>query len=77
MVSAAGGLELKIMRLKAGLKQYELAAKLGLSPVHLSEIETGRREVLPELYRKIAETLGNSINPLNSNDMNRGGKGER
>lgn len=47
------GLELKITRLRAGLKQYELAAKVGIAPTQLCEIETGRREVSPELLERI------------------------
>lgn len=46
-------LDLKIARIKAGLKQYELAARVGIGPTKLSEIETGRREVSPELLERI------------------------
>ena len=47
------GLELKIARLRAGLKQYQLASKVGIAPTQLCEIETGRREVSPELLERI------------------------
>lgn len=47
------GLELKIARLRAGLKQYEMAAKVGIASTQLCEIETGRREVSPELLERI------------------------
>lgn len=47
------GLELKIARLRAGLKQYELAAKVSIAPTQLCEIEAGRREVSPELLERI------------------------
>ena len=47
------GLELKIARIRAGLKQYQLAAKLGIAPTQLCEIENGRREVSPELLERI------------------------
>jgi transcriptional regulator with XRE-family HTH domain len=53
----ASGLELKIARLKAGLKQYELAAKLGISTTQLCEIETARRQPSPELAEKIKRVL--------------------
>lgn len=53
----ASGLELKIGRLKARLKQYELAAKLGISTTQLCEIETGRRQPSPELAQKIERVL--------------------
>ena len=52
------GLELKIARLRAGLKQYELAARVGIAPTQLCEIETGRREVPPELLERILRVIG-------------------
>ena len=51
------GLELKIARLRAGLKQYELAAKVGIAPTQLCEIETGRREVPAELLERILTVI--------------------
>ena len=51
------GLELKIGRLKARLKQYELAAMLGISTTQLCEIETGRRQPSPELAEKMKQVL--------------------
>ena len=53
----ASGLELKIARLRASLKQYELAAKLDISTTQLCEIETGRRQPSPELTEKIKRVL--------------------
>ena len=57
-----GGLELKIARLRAGLKQYELAAKVGIAPTQLSEIETGRRELPPELLEQILRVIKRNSN---------------
>jgi transcriptional regulator with XRE-family HTH domain len=51
------GLELKIARLRAGLKQYELAAKVGIAPTQLCEIETGRRELPRELLNRILRVI--------------------
>jgi transcriptional regulator with XRE-family HTH domain len=51
------GLELKIARLRAGIKQYELASKVNITPSHLSEIESGRREAPLELLQKINDTI--------------------
>ncbi len=51
------GLELKIARLRAGLKQYELAAEVGIAPTQLCEIETGRREVPAELLERILTVI--------------------
>ena len=51
------GLELKIARLRAGIKQYELAARVGIGATQLSEIEQGRRPITPELREKIKKVL--------------------
>jgi transcriptional regulator with XRE-family HTH domain len=53
-------IELKIKRLRSGLKQYELAAKLGISPTKLCEIELGRKKPSPELLPRILEIIGDS-----------------
>jgi transcriptional regulator with XRE-family HTH domain len=55
-------IELKIKRLRSGLKQYELAAKLGISPTQLCEIELGRRKPSPELLQHILEIIGGMNN---------------
>ena len=56
------GIEIKIARIRAGIKQYELAAKLGINQTKLSEIENGRCETSPELVGKILEIIeGNGI----------------
>ncbi len=54
------GLELKIARLRAGFKQYELAARVGIAPTQLCEMETGRREIPPELLERILGVIGGS-----------------
>ena len=51
------GLEIKIARIRVGLRQYELAARLGITQVRLSEIECGRRRLTPELSQHIMEAL--------------------
>lgn len=51
------GLQLKIMRLKAGVLQYELAARLGIHPSRLSEIESGRRTPSPELVERLMQIV--------------------
>ncbi len=55
------GLEIKIARLRAGLKQYELAARLGISSTQLCEIELGRKVLSPELARQITQILNVEI----------------
>lgn len=51
------GLQLKIMRLKAGIRQYELAARLGIHASKLSEIESGRRTPSPDLIERLLQIV--------------------
>jgi transcriptional regulator with XRE-family HTH domain len=51
------GLEIKIARLRAGLKQYELAAKVGITQTKLSEIECGRLQPSPELLQRVLQVI--------------------
>jgi len=55
---------LKAAREAAGLKQYQLAAKLGITAPVLSEIETGRRGLSDELKAQIAGILGRTVQEL-------------
>ena len=57
MVTKVKGLELKIIRLRVGIRQYDLAARLGILPNRLSEIESGRREPSPELLTQLLQIL--------------------
>lgn len=50
-------LELKLKRIKRGLRQYQVAAKVGIAPCRLSEIEAGRRKPSPELLERILEII--------------------
>jgi len=47
------GLDIKIARIRAGLRQYQVAMSVGISPARLSEIEAGRRRPSPELLERI------------------------
>lgn len=51
------GLNLKVLRLRAGLSQYEVAARLGIHPGRLSEIECGWRRPSPELLERLLELV--------------------
>ena len=51
------GFQLKVKRIKASLKQYEVAAYVGMSPNKLCEIELGRRTASPELLDRISEAI--------------------
>jgi transcriptional regulator with XRE-family HTH domain len=53
-------LALKIARLRAGIKQYELAVRVGIAPTQLSEIETGRRRPSQELRQRILQAIKGS-----------------
>ena len=49
------GIEIKIARIRAGVRAFELAHSIGLSESALSRIETGRRVAGPdELARLMA-----------------------
>ncbi len=49
---------LKIARVSAGMNQFDLAQRVGVSEVGISRIETGRVTPRPELKAKIAAVLG-------------------
>jgi transcriptional regulator with XRE-family HTH domain len=51
------GVELKIARIRAGLRQYEVATSVGILPSRLSEIEAGRRRPSPELLERILRVI--------------------
>ena len=54
------GAVLKHVRLKKGLKLYELAEKLGMSACHLSKIENGRFPPTVELRKEVLTACGYS-----------------
>jgi transcriptional regulator with XRE-family HTH domain len=47
------GLEIKIARIRAGYKQYELAQKTGIPAHTLSLVENGRGRLSPEQVRRL------------------------
>ena len=51
------GLDIKIARIRAGLRQYQVAMSVGILPNRLSEIESGRRSPPPELLERIFEAV--------------------
>ena len=50
-------LDLVLLRLKAGLKQYELAQLLSVAPTIICDLEKGRRPITPEVERQIKEAI--------------------
>jgi len=57
------GIEIKIARIRAGVRAYELAHRVGLSESALSRIETGRKQASPELAERISEALSTAGSP--------------
>ena len=51
------GVEIKIARIRAGLRLYEVATSVGILPNRLSEIEAGRRRPSPELLERILQVI--------------------
>lgn len=56
--SKMDGFDLKIARLRAGQKQWDVAAKIGVSQSRLSLIELGRVTARPNELSKLREVLG-------------------
>ena len=57
MTTIVKGLEIKIFRLRAGLRQYVVAGKVGIAPSRLSESESGRRQPSRELLERILQVI--------------------
>lgn len=57
------GLEIKIARIRARVRAYELAQLVGLSESAMSRIETGRKQPSPELAARIADALSTAGSP--------------
>ena len=53
--------KLRALRVKRGLTQSQLAAAVGLSPSHVSMIESGKREVRVNTMLDILDALGSSM----------------
>jgi len=51
------GIDIRIARIRAGLKQYELAERAGIREPELSMIETGRKQPSPEMAARIENAL--------------------
>lgn len=57
-VIAVKGTTIRARRYAKGLKVFELAAIVGITPSHLSAIETGSKRPGPTVLSAIAEALG-------------------
>ena len=59
-----GESKVRVWREYRGLTAVDLAARVGISPAYLSQIETGARESSLDVMRRIAGTLGVTIDDL-------------
>jgi len=57
MKNTTTGLQIKLRRVAARLKQWDVAVKVGISPAKLSLIENERREASPELAERIVVAI--------------------
>ena len=51
-------LELKLLSVKAGLTQWDLAKQLGVHPARVSEMERGRRPITPDVEQALKNIFG-------------------
>jgi len=58
------GQRIRDLRQKKGMRQEELARRMGLSPSALSNFEKGRRRTSIDWLRKISRVLGVSMSDL-------------
>ena len=58
------GKRIKIARIKADMKQEHLAEKTGLSPTHVSNVETGTTKVSLSALVSLANALGVTVDDL-------------
>ncbi len=49
------GTDVRLLRWRAGLRQWRLAAEIGYSPTVLCDIEAGRKPLTPDLACRIEE----------------------
>lgn len=56
-VYGSGGLHLKMKRLEAGVKQTELAEKLGVSQTLVSQWEKGKKKIARKYIEEIDKAL--------------------
>ncbi len=49
--------QLLALRLQAGLRQYQLAALLGVTQTWLCDLERGRRPITPQIQQRISQVI--------------------
>ena len=55
--------ELILLRLKSGLKQYEIAQQLHVPQTVICDMERGRRSITPEMETKLKEAINVAERP--------------
>ena len=65
-------IDLKITRIRAGIKQWELASKMGINQNRLSQFELGRYPTTPEIEARIMRAI-DEINQGKGNGLESGG----
>lgn len=58
------GRRLRALRWQQGLTQAELAAKAGMNPTYLSNLETGKKHGGVRGWKRLAEALGVTVGDL-------------
>jgi transcriptional regulator with XRE-family HTH domain len=58
------GLRLRALRLKRGLSQVEMAHQFGIDRGHISEMETGKKNVCLPMLEVLATGFGITISEL-------------
>ena len=58
------GRQVKIARIKADMKQEHVAEKSGLSPIHISNIETGTTKASLSAIVSVANAIGVTVDDL-------------
>jgi transcriptional regulator with XRE-family HTH domain len=51
------GIDLKLLRIRAGLRQYRVAQELGIPPTSLADWENGRRPIPFRQGQRILEAI--------------------
>jgi transcriptional regulator with XRE-family HTH domain len=54
--------KLKLIRMQRGIRQFDLASRVGITEQHLSRVECGRSKPTGALLAKIAAALG--VDPI-------------
>ena len=55
---AMDGLDLRLMRVRAGITQYELAQRSGIHPARISEMERGQRPIIDAVVNALSHEMG-------------------